>query len=59
MACFVPTHGQEFTYENGIPEADSVEVANMIQQYIKDHTRLGILSWYPKNALMVIKGWTV
>ncbi|MEH7009834.1 glycoside hydrolase family 3 N-terminal domain-containing protein [Neobacillus niacini] len=29
-------------YENGIPENESAEVANMIQQYIKDHTRLGI-----------------
>ncbi|NYE03489.1 beta-glucosidase [Bacillus niacini] len=30
------------TYENGIPESDSFIVANMIQQYIRDHTRLGI-----------------
>ncbi|WP_191271273.1 glycoside hydrolase family 3 N-terminal domain-containing protein [Neobacillus kokaensis] len=29
-------------YENGIPESESAEVANMIQQYIRDHTRLGI-----------------
>ncbi|WP_139891907.1 glycoside hydrolase family 3 N-terminal domain-containing protein [Bacillus sp. D386] len=29
-------------YENGIPKSESAEVANMIQQYIKENTRLGI-----------------
>ncbi|TCN27499.1 glycoside hydrolase family 3 N-terminal domain-containing protein [Mesobacillus foraminis] len=29
-------------FENGITEEDSAEVANMIQQYVKEHTRLGI-----------------
>ncbi|MFF2449586.1 glycoside hydrolase family 3 N-terminal domain-containing protein [Neobacillus sp. NPDC058068] len=29
-------------YENGIPESKSAEVANTIQQYIKQNTRLGI-----------------
>lgn len=29
-------------YENGITEDKSAEVANMIQQYVKEHTRLGI-----------------
>ncbi|MFJ5759087.1 glycoside hydrolase family 3 N-terminal domain-containing protein [Neobacillus sp. NPDC093182] len=29
-------------YENGITENQSAEVANMIQQYVKEHTRLGI-----------------
>ncbi|MBM0066934.1 glycoside hydrolase family 3 N-terminal domain-containing protein [Alkalicoccobacillus gibsonii] len=30
------------TYENGIPTEDNVKVSNMIQQYVKEHTRLGI-----------------
>jgi beta-glucosidase len=29
-------------FENGIAEDASAEVANMIQQYVKEHTRLGI-----------------
>jgi beta-glucosidase len=29
-------------HENGIPENESAAVANMIQQYIREHTRLGI-----------------
>ncbi|MFK3938150.1 glycoside hydrolase family 3 N-terminal domain-containing protein [Alkalihalobacillus sp. NPDC078783] len=30
------------TYENGIPTEENVKVSNMIQQYVKEHTRLGI-----------------
>lgn len=30
------------TYENGIPTADNPKVANKVQQYIIEHTRLGI-----------------
>lgn len=30
------------TYENGITAADSAKVANRIQRYVKEHTRLGI-----------------
>nr|WP_286672352.1 glycoside hydrolase family 3 N-terminal domain-containing protein [Cohnella hashimotonis] len=30
------------TYNNGIPTADSARVANELQRYVKEHTRLGI-----------------
>jgi beta-glucosidase len=29
-------------YKNGIPDDKTAEVANMVQQYVKEHTRLGI-----------------
>lgn len=30
------------TYKNGIPTADNARIANKLQRYIKEHTRLGI-----------------